>query len=322
MQIPPLYRAGAMPRPNLHLGHPAVRRVLRLYFPIFLGLLANTAAVVVDRNLAWGAERDALGAMRYATTLVQLVLGLVAAAISLAALPTLSRHFTAGDEERFGATLSKALAMTTVLILPAVLGLAAVARPVVDLLFKHGATDAEGARLIVIALLGYLPGTLFAAYDQILIFAFYARQNTRTPVIVGVLAIGVYFFVAMSLVGQLGMLGLVLANSAQFVTHALVMGALARRMLGGIGSPELVRTITRCAVAALSMAGLVLVVWTLADAGLPAMTSPWSTVGREIVLVGVPVAAGAVWYASALHVLKVEELGLLRQAILSKLRWR
>ncbi len=320
MQIPPLRRAGALPHPNLDIWHPAVRHILRLYFPIFLGLLASTAAVVVDRNLAWGAERDALGAMRYATTLVQLVLGLVAAAISLAALPTLSRHFSAGDDEQFRATLGRALAMTTVLILPAVFGLAAVSKPVVDLLFKHGATDAAGARLIVIALLGYLPGTLFAAYDQILIFAFYARQNTRTPVIVGVLAIGVYFVVALSLVGRLGMLGLVLANSAQFIAHALVMWGLARRVLGGLGSSAgLTRTMTRCFMAAVSMAGIAMLVWKMVDAGLPVATSPLSLVGREIILVAAPVAAGAAWYASALHLMHIEELGTLRQALHAKI---
>jgi len=318
MQIPPLARAGALPRPNLQIWHPAVRRILRLYLPIFLGLIANTVAVVVDRNLAWGAERDALGAMRYATTLVQLVLGLVAAAISLAALPTLSRHFTAGDDERFQATLEKALVMTTVLIVPAVFGLAAVSRPTVDLLFRHGATDEHGARLIVIALLGYLPGTLFAAYDQILIFAFYARQNTRTPVIVGVFAIGVYFLVALTLVHRLGMLGLVLANSAQFAAHALVMWILAGRALGQLGSPALWVTVRGCVGAALTMAGLVLLIWRALDATLPAGTSPWLQAGREFLLVAVPVAAGAGWYAGALHLLHVEEIGTLRRALLAR----
>ncbi|HEY8448756.1 MAG TPA: murein biosynthesis integral membrane protein MurJ [Thermomicrobiales bacterium] len=320
MQIPPLRRAGALPRPNLAFGHPAVRRVLRLYVPIFLGLIVNTVATVVDRNLAWGAERDALGAMRYATTLVQLVLGLVAAAISLAALPTLSRHFSAGDEERFRTTLGRALAMTTVLILPAVLGLAAISRPTVDLLFHHGATDETGARLIVVALLGYLPGTLFAAYDQILIFAFYARQNTRTPVIVGVVAIGIYFLVALSLVNWLGMLGLVLANSAQFIGHALIMWYLARRTMGRIVSPALLRTAIRCAAAALTMAAAAGATWLAVDALLPESPTAWLHLGREIVLVAAPVLIGAGWYAAALHLLRVEELQTLRDALMAKLR--
>jgi putative peptidoglycan lipid II flippase len=323
MQILPLRRAGALPKPNLHLRHPAVRQVLWLYLPIFLGLLANTAAVVVDRNLAWGAERDALGAMRYATTLVQLVLGLVAAAISLAALPSLSRHFAAGDEATFQATLGRALAMVTVLIVPAVLGLAAVSRPTVDLLFRHGETGREGAHLIVVALLGYLPGTLFAAYDQVLIFAFYARQNTRTPVLVGLGAIGVYFLVAVTLVDSLGMLGLVLANSAQFVVHAAVMYWLAGRAFGGVGGPWLRQVAAPCLGAGIGMAILCLLTWRALATLLPEGGSAAAHLVREAVLVGVPVAVGGATYVAVLHWLRLEEIGALRRVIVGKLApWR
>ncbi|MGH2532548.1 MAG: murein biosynthesis integral membrane protein MurJ [Thermomicrobiales bacterium] len=317
MQLVPLYRADALPRPNLDFGHPAVRQVLRLYLPIFLGLLVNTVAVVIDRNLAWGAERDALGAMRYATTLVQMVLGLVAAAISLAALPTLSRHFAAGDEAAFMGTLGRALAMVTVLIVPVVLGLAAVAQPAVSLIFQHGETDAAGARLIVIALLGYLPGTLCAAYDQVLIFAFYARQNTRAPVVVGVLAVLVYFVVAFSLVDWLGMLGLVIANSAQFAAHVAVMFWLARRSFGWTASARLRRTAGSCLVGGTGCALAALALWLTLRAGLPEADG-WQEIGRELLLLGLPIVAGGAVYIAVLHRQGVEELATLRRAILGR----
>src|SRR6185437_1714627 len=124
-------------------------------------------------------------------------LGLVATATSIAALPTLSRHFSRGDDQAYQRTLSNGIKMVTIMVVPATLGLAVIAWPAVRLLFYHGATNSAGAHAIFIALLGYLPGTFFAAFDQVLIFAYYARQNTRTPVIVGVLAVGVYFVFAL-----------------------------------------------------------------------------------------------------------------------------
>ncbi|HEU0163459.1 MAG TPA: murein biosynthesis integral membrane protein MurJ, partial [Thermomicrobiales bacterium] len=175
LQIVPLIRAGALPRPNFGFRHPALREMLGLYLPVFLGLFVSSFAVIVDRGLAWGAGEDAVGAMRYATTLVQLVLGIIAAAISLAALPTLSRHFSADDDASFRRVLGRALTVVTILIFPATFGLAALARPIADLLFGQGATDQHGVNQIAIALVGYLPGTLAAAYDQVLIFAFYSR---------------------------------------------------------------------------------------------------------------------------------------------------
>jgi putative peptidoglycan lipid II flippase len=315
LQLPPLIRAGLLPRPNLDARHPAVQEVFRLYLPVFIGLLVSAVGTVVDRNLAWGAGEDALGAMRYATTLVQLVLGLVAAAISLAALPALSRYHAGGDERAFAATLARVLAMTTVLILPAAIGLAAIGRPTVDLLFGHGATGDAEARQITIALLGYLPGTLAAAFDQVLIFAFYARRDTRTPVLVGILAVGVYLVVALALVRPMGMLGLVLANSAQWIAHALVMWWLARRRFGAVGDAALRRTATISVGASLATALVVLVLWGGFAAFLP---TGLPSLAREALLVAVPVAAGAAVYVAALAACRVDELAALRRAVLAR----
>lgn len=151
IQLPGL--RDAMPRPNLEFGHPAIRRIMWLYLPIFLGLLVNAGALAFDRNLAWGIGENALGAMRYATAMNQMILGLVAAAISLAALPTLSRFFASGNEAAYRQTLGRGLRMVTVLVVPAALGLLVLSWPAVRLIFFHGATEQDGATAIWVALL-------------------------------------------------------------------------------------------------------------------------------------------------------------------------
>jgi putative peptidoglycan lipid II flippase len=316
VQIPPLARAGAMPVLSLHLRHPALREMALLYIPVFLGLLVSSAAVIVDRGLAWGAEEYALGAMRYATTLVQMVLGLVAAAIGLAALPTLSRHFAAADEEAFAATLGRALMLVTVLILPATFGLAALAAPVSSLLFGYGETGDAGARWIAIALLGYLPGTLAAAYDQVLIFAFYARRNTWLPVLVGVLAIVTYLTVALLSVEAFGMIGLVAANSAQFIVHAGVMWWFASRRFGWAADPRLNQLIPRCAMAALVMAFVALGTWWGLDHVLPGAAGS-REIARRGLLVAFPIAIASPIYLALIWPLcggEVRRLWTQRQA--------
>jgi putative peptidoglycan lipid II flippase len=291
-----------------------VRQALRLQLPIFLGLLVSTIAIIVDRNLAWRAEADAIGAMRYATTLVQFVLGIVAAAISLAALPTLADHFTRGDDGAFRATLERALAMVTVLIVPAVLGLAALARPVVDLLFQHGQTDSDGARLISIALLGYLPGTLCAAYDQVLIYAFYARRNTLWPVVVGVAATSVYFAVALSAGRRYGMIGLVAANSLQFAAHVAIMLVLVRREIGPVWTRRLRVTVRQSATAAALMAGAALVLWLMAAALWPEPGGGAARAARELALFAFPAGVGALCYIALLTRWRSEELAMIQRA--------
>lgn len=318
VQLPALKRANAIPIPNLHLRHPAVKQVVALYWPISIGLLVSTFAVVVDRNLAWGAEEDALGAMRYATTLVQLVMGLVGAAVSLASLPQLSQHAHNQDEPAFQETLTRALGLVITLIVPAVFGLAAISSPVIALLFQHGELTDHQAHSITIALLGYLPGHFFAAFDQIFIFAFYARRNTRTPVIVGIVSTSVYFVLALSLVDRFGMIGLVLANSAQFAVHAIVMYWLARSSFGLAHERALWRTLGQCVLAAGVMAGLALLTWVGLDSLIP-NGSGVADVVREITLVAVPAGLGALVYLGLAFKLQIGEVRTLVTGVTGRL---
>lgn len=261
IQIPPLIRNGILPIPAFEWRHPALKQMGLLYVPVFLGLIFNSIAVIVDRGLAWGAGENAVGAMRYATTLVQLTLGIVAAAISLAALPTLARHFQSGDSLAFRSTLGRALMMVTVLIFPATFALATLSAPISRLLFGYGATTEVGVNQISLALLGYLPGTLMAAYDQVLIFSYYSRQNTKLPVAIGIAAVLVYFVFAFTLVDRFGMMGLVLANSAQFIFHTIVIWWFGRSAFGWLPSPPLRQLVPRIALSALMASVVAWLAW-------------------------------------------------------------
>ena len=315
IHLPALAQAGALPTLRLELRHPAVRRIGLLYLPVFLGLLVSTVQVVVDRNLAWRAEADALGAMRYATTLVQSVLGLIAAAISLAALPALAGHFTGRDERAFSATLESALRYVTILIVPAVFGMAVLARPLVGVIFQHGETGPAEASSIALVLLGYLPGTLFAAFDQVLIYAFYAQQSTWTPVLVGVVASGGYFVVAAVVADRYGALGLAIANSVQFVVHTLVLGWLGRSLLAGLRR-RFAGLLALCGggaglCAAAALAGL----------GLTRLVLPSGAI-RDVVELVVAASAGAAAYAGVLWTARVPEIAALVARLPIRLRNR
>ncbi|MDP9358678.1 MAG: murein biosynthesis integral membrane protein MurJ, partial [Chloroflexota bacterium] len=135
--------------------------------------------------------------------------------------------------------------------------------------------------------------------------------------LVGVAAVGVYFLVAVALVRPLGMLGLVLANSAQFAAHAGVMWALARRGFD-VGDRALARTATRCVVAALGTAAATFISWRALLVLLPGPAGETAQVVREVVLVAMPVTVGGLVYVLALHALRVEELALLRRALLGR----
>ncbi|MCO5229296.1 MAG: murein biosynthesis integral membrane protein MurJ [Thermomicrobiales bacterium] len=321
IQIPPLIANGILPVPAFDWRHPALRQMGALYIPVFLGLILNSIAVVVDRGLAWGAGEDAIGAMRYATTLVQLTLGIVAAAISLAALPTLARHFQSNDAGSFRRTLGQALTMVTVLIFPATFALATLSDPISRLLFGYGATTEVGVDQISLALLGYLPGTLMAAYDQVFIFSFYSRQNTKLPVLIGVTAVFVYFAVAFTLVDSWGMMGLVLANSAQFVYHTIVIWWFGRRSFGWSPQMPLRSMVPRIAVASLGASAIAWLAWYNLDWLQPQVTLI-PEIGWRLLLVIIPGMLFVAAYAALVNWTSPQVVRQLGELVLPRLPQR
>lgn len=243
-------RAGV--RFTLQWSHPALRQIVRLYIPIAAGLVVAQFQVGLDRRLASSTGEESIAWMRSATTLQQLPLGLISVAISLAALPRLSRFFAARREDDYRRTLANGLRMVLVLIVPAVVGLWLLAEPVVRLLFEHGQFTPADTVQVAQALRIYLVGALFAAIDFPLNYAFYARNNTLLPALVGVFSVGVYAAAAFALIEPLGFLGLVWADTAKQAGHALVMVVLLLWLVGRLRG-EMGRAIGSVLAAAAAM---------------------------------------------------------------------
>jgi putative peptidoglycan lipid II flippase len=300
---------------RIELSDPALRRILRLYLPIALGLLISNIQVAIDRRLASATGASSIAWMDRATTLVQMPHGLVAVAISLAVLPTLSRLSAVGDWEHFRRTLGVGLRLVLVLVVPATLGLLVLAQPIIALLFQHGKFTPDDTYWTAWALRLYLTGLIFAAVDWPLNYAFYARQNTVTPALVGVLSVGVYLAVALALVGPLGFLGLVLADSAKHFCHATVMLILTWRQLGGMSDQQLGQTTLKALLASGAMVGAMAL--TLLGA-----TQLLGTSGlvAGLLTVGIAAGMGFLVYAILITALRVEEASLLRELVWRRLR--
>ncbi len=259
LQLPGL--RGMAYRPVIDLRHPGVRRILLLYAPVALGIGFSIIGIVLDRNLASRLDASAIPTMRYATTLIQFPLGLVAAAVSFAVLPTLSRQASAGEEQAFRTTLAMGIKVVLLLILPAVAGLAALARPVIELVLQRGQFQAGDSIATASALLLYLPGLPAAAIDQMLLFAFYARNRTLAPNLVQGAAIGLYAATALGLLHltDLRVEALILGNSVQWVGHLLILLLLARGLVD-LSGLRLGEAVLKCGIASLALGGLAWVV--------------------------------------------------------------
>lgn len=297
---------------SLDLKHPGLRRIMKLYLPIVLGLVVSQIGIAIDRNLASRTGGESIAWMQYATNLMQFPLGLVAAAISLASLPSLARSDYAKDDAGYERTLGISLRMVMVLLIPATVGMFVLAKPVVALIFQHGEFGARDTVQVANALQFYLIGLTFAGIDQLLIFAFYARKNTLTPALVGVAAVVIYLIVALALIRPLGMIGLVIANACQLTGHAVIMLILLRQSLA---HSNLGNTALKSLAAAGGM-GLA-VYWIARQAAAIA--------GNEgfrgwLAQVGAGAVAGVVVYAALVSLFKVQEWTMLSGAVSRRLR--
>ena len=207
--------------------------------------------------------------------------------------------------------------LVTTLVLPATFGVIALSWPLVNLLFNHGKATLEGVHQIRIALIGYAIGLPFLAWDQLLLFAFYARKNTRTPVIVGAVSVGVLLVVSFALIVPFGVLGLVLANTAQFAFHALVMYLLAQRRIAAFRTDGLWKTAVRAGIASAVMAAAVVAVVAVTR-GILGETRFLSQVAIVVAGLGV----GAVVYLAGAWLLRIDEVRYFADVLHARIRRR
>jgi putative peptidoglycan lipid II flippase len=309
VQLPALWRRGAVYSFGISLRDASVRTVLKLMGPRVLGLFFVQMHFLVNTILASGLATGSLSALNYAFLLMLLPQGIIAQAIATAAFPTFSAQYAAGQPDMLRRTVSQTLRTVIFLSLPAAALLYMLDRATIDVLFEHGAFTARSTALVEFALQFYLLGLVAHSALEIIVRAFYAVQNTLTPVAVGVAAMLANIGLSFLLVRPLTFGGLALANSVATTLEMLVLLWLLRRRLGGIHGRSLATTALRGALAtAVMMAGLALwVQW--APGALPGgEASDWLTaVGGVVLGVGIYCLAG--W------ALRSEELALVLEMV-------
>jgi putative peptidoglycan lipid II flippase len=263
VQVPNVAAIGYRHLPTIDLSDPPSRQALKLMGPRALGLGAGQITFIVVTSLATTFGAGALTVFNTAFTLLQIPIGVIGVPLGIIVLPSLSREAAAGRHDEFAALVSRAVRLLLFVMLP-ITGIAIVLRrEIVALLFGYGRFDEAAIDLTAATLLAFLVGLGAHALIAILARAFYARQDTRTPVAAAILAVVVNSTLAVILAGPFGLPGVALAIAiAAWLETAVLFAALKRRV------PELaVRPIASLAVRSTivtiigSAAGAVVAAW-------------------------------------------------------------
>ncbi len=226
-QLPYLADIGLLRRPRIGWRHDGVRRIVRLMVPAIFGASVTQINLLVDTILASFLVTGSVSWLYYSDRLVEFPLGVFGIALATVILPSLSSHQAADDPARFNATIDWALRLTLLIGLPASLGLIVLAPAMLATLFQYGEFTQHDTLMAARSLYAYGFGLLGFVLVKVLAPGFYARQDTKTPVKIGVIAMSVNIGLNLALVWHLAHAGLALATAlAAFVNAALLYRGL------------------------------------------------------------------------------------------------
>ncbi len=234
-QIPFLWQLKLLPRPEVSWQDKGVRRVLVLMAPALFGVSVSQINLLLDTVLASLLPTGSVSWLYYSDRLAELPLGVFGIAVATVILPNLSRQHSGDDAKTFSATLDWALRMIFLIALPAALALVLLAEPILLTLFHYGKTTLVDIQMSTLSLRAYALGLLAFMLIKVLAPGFYARQDMKTPVKIGIIAmvsnmlLNILFVAPLYYFWQIGHVGLALATSASAFINAWLLYRGLRR---------------------------------------------------------------------------------------------
>ena len=230
IQIPSLLNIGMLPRIRLNplhaLRNEGVRRILKKMGPALLGVSAGQISLLINTAIAGNMAAGSISALSYADRLMEFPTAMLGVALGAILMPSLAKASVNDDAAEYSGLLNWGLRLTFLLALPAAVGLAALAVPVIATLFNYGLFDTKATLASAAPLVAYSAGLLGIIVVKILTPAFYARQDFQTPVRIAVVTVVSVQLMNLVLVPMLQVTGLALSIGLGACVNALLLFVL------------------------------------------------------------------------------------------------
>jgi len=233
MQFPFLLRVGARLRPNFHFNHPGIKSIRVLMLPAVFGAAVYQASIFINTILASLLPEGSVSYLYYADRVVQLPLGVFAIAVGTASLPSFSEQMAGGNYEGLKDTVSFSLRLILFVTIPAMIALIVLRVPIISVLFQRGEFDVSSTVFTAQALLYYAVGLWAFSCIRVILSAFYALQDTRTPVKIAVAALLVNVVMSVVLMFPMKHAGLAFATSIASAVNVVILAVILKRKVGG-----------------------------------------------------------------------------------------
>jgi len=208
-----------------------IKKMLTLILPILIGASVNQINALVDKTIGSGLPEGSISAMNFAGKVNNLVYSIFGAAIVTVMYPTFASEANEGNMKKFKMYISKSINNINLIMIPATVGIIVLSTPVVKFVFERGEFNQSSVEMTSIALTFYSLGVIFYGMRDILNRAFYSLQDTRTPMINGVIGVVINIVLNLILVQFMGIGGLALSTSiSAFVCAMLLMYSLRKKL--------------------------------------------------------------------------------------------
>ena len=288
----------------------AVRQVMKLMVPRIIGAGVVQLNFVANTIIGLSQGDGAASALTWAFTIMLMPQAAIAQSAGTASLPTLSAQVELGKFDEFKQTFAGIMRVMLMLTLPATVGMIILRVPIIRVLYERGSFDATSTQMVAWALLWYAVGLTAHSLVEVLSRAFYSMHDTKTPVIVGVIAMSgniALSFAFSAMFREMGWMplgGLALANSLATTLECLALIILLSKRVNGLNMREILQTGVKSLLASLVMGG-VLLLW----------LNFFGARNKFLVLIG-GLGLGVLVYALMIWLLKVPEL----QGIVNRLK--
>jgi putative peptidoglycan lipid II flippase len=304
IQVPALKKQGMMMRPQFEPTHPGVKKIGKLALPIFVSSSVNQLNIFIGTIFASFLATGSISYLFYGMRFIHFPLGIFGVAIATAVLPTMSAQAARSEIAEFRETLSLGLRLVFFIMFPAMAGLIMLRVPIVKLLLEHGQFDNLSTQGVSAALLYYAVGLWAFAGVRIVSQAFYALQDTKTPVKIAVAALFTNILLSAAFLAwtELAHGGLALATSFASMLNIALSTVLLRKKIGRMDGRRIARSLFKIVPASLAMG---VIGWWVSRQPV------WSSTGNTLdkaELLGGGMAASVLFYVIVMWILRSEEL--------------
>lgn len=309
-----LVREGWRPRFVLSRSEP-LRQMIVLMAPAVFGSAVYLINMAVSRFIGLSLNDSAVTILNLATRLMELPIGVFTVAISTVVFPLISRHAAAADWESMAASYRKGMRLILVINVPAAVGLMVLSLPIIRVLFERGAFGRADSLTMQPVLIVFAAALPVLSFVTIVLRAYYAQKDTKTPVRAAVISFVVNLGLSLALMGPLGTVGLALASNVALVVQAVYLQTRLARMREGLAFRHVWIDLAKVIAASLVMGAVVQAGWWWWSAQLPA------TKAMDALALVVLISAGIAVYGALAWVWQVGGREDLR-AVLAKVRAR